>query len=648
MEDPQVRHDDDSEEERRRREEEMEQLLWEQEHDDDQGENNHNNVPQDDPNHFLADDNQDNGDEHNENIFQDPRDEAGANFHDLHAPPSTKRLSYVQASLGAAVALIYYALRTRQQWYLAIVYLSSSKWAYIVFGNALIATCMSVFSLLTRTFLNGLRLQEAEGLSDFFRWHVTETCLALTMFRSELDVRTGVLFLILVLGKCLHFVADARESTLRMTEDAIVVGNGGWPAIPIPQVKLLLFMFLLQFLDVIAVVHCGEDIVTRGPSVSILFAFEAAIMLASVVSNILLWHLHLIDSLLQHVHETSPPNTSRHMWIHPWNNYKATLVFAVEVQAQAAKFSFYVTFFAIVMTYYGMPINLFREVYLSFQQLKQRLVAFSKYRGLMASMNRFPDPTDEELEDAGRICIICRDAMTIPTSKKLPGCGHTFHKSCLREWLVQQQSCPTCRGDIAAMEARERQQQNAVAAAQAREVQEQAGDADAQDDDAAPHGQAPVEEEAETHPQTPQTSMNVDRNRREGIQVRQEAHRDEHRRVHFRQQVEVRVRETPVQNEPELMEEASEQYAFPAFYRISNDSGCPVWNNGESVSFATRDIPFGVVVLVSGMAWRTWDGENRLMLRIPDGWLLEDDAVRIHAVQFPNKDVLGSGGAKKE
>jgi RING-H2 zinc finger domain len=34
-------------------------------------------------------------------------------------------------------------------------------------------------------------------------------------------------------------------------------------------------------------------------------------------------------------------------------------------------------------------------------------------------------------------------------------CTHKFHKSGLRKWLVQQQSCPTCRADIAATEALE-------------------------------------------------------------------------------------------------------------------------------------------------------------------------------------------------
>ena len=146
-----------------------------------------------------------------------------------------------------------------------------------------------------------------------------------------------------------------------------------------------------------------------------------------------------------------------------------------KLQAQGAQFLFYVTFFAIVLTYYGLPINLFREVYVSFQKLRQRLLAFASYRRLMASMDRFDSvATEEELEEAGRVCIICRDEMTLQGSKRLPGCGHVFHKSCLREWLVQQQTCPTCRGDITAMEARQRQQQRLEQAAQEREEQEQA------------------------------------------------------------------------------------------------------------------------------------------------------------------------------
>ena len=184
----------------------------------------------------------------------------------------------------------------------------------------------------------------------------------------------------------------------------------------------------------------------------------------------------------------------------PWRDRRAMLSFAIELQAQAAKFMFYLVFFAIVFTYvsvaprccissvlfitrttltmiylrpgsqYGMPINIFREVYVSFQQLRRRLVAFNTYRRLTHNMDkRFESIKDEEeLDRLGHTCIICRDSMDLLGGcKKLPGCGHAFHAHCLRDWLVQQQTCPTCRSDIAANEARDKTRAAVAAAAAA-------------------------------------------------------------------------------------------------------------------------------------------------------------------------------------
>ncbi len=75
---------------------------------------------------------------------------------------------------------------------------------------------------------------------------------------------------------------------------------------------------------------------------------------------------------------------------------------------------------------------------------------------------------EEELDRLGHTCIICRDSMDLLGGcKKLPGCGHAFHTHCLRDWLVQQQTCPTCRSDIAANEARDKKRLERAAAAAA-------------------------------------------------------------------------------------------------------------------------------------------------------------------------------------
>lgn len=65
---------------------------------------------------------------------------------------------------------------------------SSSKLSYIIFGNVIVALLVSTFYILVNVFLNGLRLAEREAIGESVRWSMTETCLALTMFREEVSV----------------------------------------------------------------------------------------------------------------------------------------------------------------------------------------------------------------------------------------------------------------------------------------------------------------------------------------------------------------------------------------------------------------------------------------------------------------------------
>jgi len=572
---------------------------------------------------LLAQENQDNQDPLPEE--QEELNLQQALEQDMLAPhPSTrKRLPYTQTSFAAAFLLVYYALRTRQQWYLALVYLTSSKWAYIVLGNSLIALCVSLFRFFTKTFLQGLRLAEAEGLGDFFRWNVTETCLALTMFRSELDINTFLVFLLLILAKCLHWVAEMREGHLRMTQEAVVpIESGifkGFPKIPSTHLGLFFLLNCLIVLDIAAVAQCGYDISQNGPSVAILFGFETAILLVTAMSSTILWNLHVVDGILHYLHDHTSSTRWIHSFLHTWKDHKATLVFAVEVQAQGAKFLFYVTFFAIVLTYYGLPINLFREVYLSFQKLRQRLLAFANYRRLMASMNRFDSvASDEELEEAGRVCIICRDEMTLQGSKRLPGCGHVFHSSCLRDWLVQQQSCPTCRGDIAAMEARQRQQQRLEQAAQEQQEREQEAADAAQPTETPQPGAAgamtPAAVALAPSAAVPPTAGTPAPSQQErGVP-----------------ELKDEPAAATLPNKTVRIQAPTD--VFPCLYRVTSENGAYVWSEEGIV---LRTVPCGVAVLCTKLQWMSFNGRSGMMLRMPDGWVREDTVERIHSVRLP-------------
>lgn len=121
------------------------------------------------------------------------------------------------------------------------------------------------------------------------------------------------------------------------------------------------------------------------------------------------------------------------------------------------KLGIYSAFFAILMIFYGLPIHIMRDLFLTARSFVKRLSALMQYRKALQGMNSYPDATAEELarEDT---CIICREDMRPwdPAAvgaverfrpKRLP-CGHILHFGCLRSWLERQQVCPTCRRPV--------------------------------------------------------------------------------------------------------------------------------------------------------------------------------------------------------
>ena len=126
--------------------------------------------------------------------------------------------------------------------------------------------------------------------------------------------------------------------------------------------------------------------------------------------------------------------------------------------------------------FYGLPIHIVRDLFLTARSFTKRLAAFLRYRRATQDMNtKYEDATVEDIQREDT-CIICREEMRpwsvtnppepeaapgavppparLPHSlnersrpKKLP-CGHILHLGCLKSWLERQQVCPTCRASV--------------------------------------------------------------------------------------------------------------------------------------------------------------------------------------------------------
>ena len=188
---------------------------------------------------------------------------------------------------------------------------------------------------------------------------------------------------------------------------------------------------ILLLTDVFFFVWQAKTLLLEGPSFLLLFAFEYVILSSSIVTTFLKYLLYVIDMR----------RNGR------WSN-KAVYTFYLNLLSDLFQLFVYLIFFSIVLSFYGIPLHIVRDLYNTFGNFKKRIADFIRYRRVIVHMNtRFPTATAEELQRVDATCIVCREEMTHPHAKKLP-CGHIFHFDCLRSWLEENTTCPTCRNPV--------------------------------------------------------------------------------------------------------------------------------------------------------------------------------------------------------
>ncbi|CAG8725109.1 31545_t:CDS:10, partial [Racocetra persica] len=318
------------------------------------------------------------------------------------------------------------AFRQRSNFFAACIYLSKSSACMMILMNMGFFLTIVLGQILQTIFFGRLRAVEIEHLYERSWYAVTETCLAMTIFRDEFDTRFVITFTTLLFLKIFHWLCQDRVEFMEQS-----------PAVPMSfHVRIVSLMEILCAIDIYLVYHAVDVSLKNGPNMMIMFAFEYSILGATIISTLFKYVLNVIDMRRED----------------PWEN-KSIYVFYLELVTDFFKLITYLIFFAIILVNYGIPLHIIRDVYVTLRSFLQKCGDLVRYRRATRNMNeRYPNATNDELERLsdhinGRPQPRQGNNGPGDVPKKLP-CGHIFHFHCLRSWLERQQSCPTCRRPV--------------------------------------------------------------------------------------------------------------------------------------------------------------------------------------------------------
>ncbi|KAB5550933.1 hypothetical protein GE09DRAFT_1124229 [Coniochaeta sp. 2T2.1] len=394
---------------------------------------------------------------------------------------------YAGASAICAGAVVASAFHQRSNFYSAMVHLAQSSLSLMIIVNLIFLVYGSFMYGLQRLCFGQLRPVEIEQLYEKAWFAVTETCLAMTIFREEVGAFFLVMFTALVTGKVWGWIGEGRVEVLEQQP----------PANPrLFHTRLSISLLLSWAYNLWLLSYAVNTVVQQArPTMMVMFLFEFAVQTVSSFHTACRYIISLVEARVvkqqtarrledrrrqvreQRAHilrrretegiteteqEAAEPLPSEDdvdemdIEVPGWES-KGQWVLGLDLLADFIKMGIYTAFFCVLFTFYGLPIHIMRDVFMTTRSFVKRLHALLRYRQALRDMNKYPDATPEELgrEDT---CIICREEMhpwdaanpgQVERSrpKKLP-CGHILHFGCLKSWLERQQVCPTCRRSV--------------------------------------------------------------------------------------------------------------------------------------------------------------------------------------------------------
>lgn len=204
-----------------------------------------------------------------------------------------------------------------------------------------------------------------------------------------------------------------------------------------PTTARVVHVKLLSLLCVI-VVSCGGLLAfcamvgtQMGVTIFAFMAAECFLLAIRTLYVVVRYGLHLVDMNLEGVWE----NRSKYV-------YYTELVF--ELAALSIDFGHHLHMLLWGNIFLSMAsLVILMQLRYLFYEFQRRIKRHKNYLRVVKNMEaRFGMASTEDLAKNNDDCAICWEKLE--TARKLP-CGHLFHNSCLRSWLEQDTSCPTCR-----------------------------------------------------------------------------------------------------------------------------------------------------------------------------------------------------------
>ena len=195
-----------------------------------------------------------------------------------------------------ASGVIIRALHERANFYSACVYLAQSNAClmveYMVFISVIALMLTRLFQVLTniallgvcsgmlglqRLFYGPLRAIEVEQLYEKAWFAITETCLAMTIFREEVGGWFLVMFVCLLIGKVWGWIGEGRVEILEQQP----------PSNPrLFHARLSVSLIISSLFDIFMLRYSINTVLLHArPNMMVMFAFEFAVLTTTSIST---------------------------------------------------------------------------------------------------------------------------------------------------------------------------------------------------------------------------------------------------------------------------------------------------------------------------------------------------------------------------